>query len=159
MPRLFSDDEDKKAKKKKDEGPVTEPVTDETKVKKAKKKKKGKKKKRMTEEEGEEKEEGQDDGQNFTDHDLETFRLCGFAFLEIADHKYMEAWRSEVENFVVKVVQEISQEGYSQLRRRALAEEFVRLRPIISLNLNASGSNEEVPQQTESLEDVGDPRC
>ena len=154
MPRLFSDDEDKKAKKKKDEGPVTEPVTDETKVKKAKKKKKGKKKKRMTEEEGEEKEEGQDDGQNFTDHDLETFRLCGSAFLEIADHKYMEAWRSEVENFVVKVVQEISQEGYSQLRRRALAEEFVRLRPIISLNLNASGSNEEVPQSSESLEDV-----
>ena len=74
----------------------------------------------------------------------------------------MGAWRRDVENFVVKVVQELSCEGSlnSQLLRRALAEEFLRLRPIINKNLIASSSGEEVPQSSESrLEDVGDNRC
>ena len=144
MPRLSKR---KKKVAEKEEG--LRKMTDETKVKKAKKKKKGIKK--------------MDDGQNFTDEDLETFRLCGSAFLEIADHKYMGAWRRDVENFVVKVVQELSCEGSlnSQLIRRALAEEFLRLRPIINKNLIAfSSSGEEVPQSSESrLEDVGDNRC
>ena len=122
-------------------------MTDETKVKKAKKKKKGikkakKKKKAIKKEEGhqegEEKEEGH---QNFTDEDLETWRLCGSAFLEIADlGDCGDAWRRDVENFVVKVVQELSSlmsHEYSQAHhrralRRALAEEFLRLRPIMS---------------------------
>ena len=143
MPRLSKR---KKKVAEKEEG--LRKMTDETKVKKAKKKKKGIKK--------------MDDGQNFTDEDLETFRLCGAAFLEVADHKYMGAWRRDVENFVVKVVQELSCEGSlnSQLLRRALAEEFLRLRPIINKNLIASSSGEEVPQSSESrLEDVGDNRC
>ena len=64
---------------------------------------------------------------------------------------------------MVKVVQELSCEGSlkSQLLRRALAEEVLRLRPIINKNLIAfSSSGEEVPQSSESrLEDVGDNRC
>ena len=149
MPRLSKR---KKKVAEKEEG--LRKMTDETKVKKAKKKKKGIKKKRKV--------TTLDDGQNFTDEDLETFRLCGYAFLEIADHKYMGAWRRDVENFLVKVVQELSCEGSlnSQLLRRALAEEFLRLRPIINKNLIASSSGEDVPQSSESrLEDVGDNRC
>ena len=146
-----------KAKRKKKVAEKEEGLlTDETTVKKAKKKKKGikkakKKKKAIKKEEGhqegEEKEEGH---QNFTDEDLETWRLCGSAFFEIADlGDCGDAWRRDVENFVVKVVQELSSlmshdevtslmsHEYSQAHhrralRRALAEEFLRLRPIMT---------------------------
>ena len=146
MPRLSKR---KKKVAEKEEG--LRKMTDETKVKKAKKKKKGIKKKR--------KHIGKssevttlDDGQNFTDEDLETFRLCGAAFLEVADHKYMGAWRRDVENFVVKVVQELSCEGslnshdcsqahHRRALRRALAEEFLRLRPIMSEIADIVGDN------------------
>ena len=136
MPRLSKR---KKKVAEKEEG--LRKMTDETKVKKAKKKKKGIKKKRKV--------TILDDGQNFTDEDLETFRLCGAAFLEVADHKYMGAWRRDVENFVVKVVQELSslnshdcsQAHHRRALRRALAEEFLRLRPIMSEIVDIVGDN------------------
>ena len=146
-----------KAKRKKKVAEKEEGLlTDETTVKKAKKKKKGikkakKKKKAIKKEEGhqegEEKEEGH---QNFTDEDLETWRLCGSAFLEIADlGDCGDAWRRDVENFVVKVVQELSslnshdcsQAHHRRALRRALAEEFLRLRPIMSEIVDIVGDN------------------